>query len=57
MKFLVRQSFAGPGGIGQAGQVVDLPADSEYARKFCVPLEEVAPEAPAPKPKVKKAAK
>lgn len=56
MKFLCKVSFAGPDVTGQAGKVIDLPADSEYARKFCEPVEDPATE-PAPKPKAKKAAK
>lgn len=56
MKFKVLVSFAGPDVTGQAGQVIDLPADSEYGRKFCEAVEEPA-EDPAPKPKAKKAAK
>jgi hypothetical protein len=55
MKFLVKVSFAGTDVTGQAGKVIDLPADSKYAR-FCEPIEEPeAEQAPAPKPKPKKA--
>lgn len=57
MKFKVIVSFAGPDVSGQAGQVIDLPADSEYGRKFCEPIEGETAEEPAPKPKAKKAAK
>lgn len=56
MKFKVLVSFASADVTGQAGKVIDLPADSEYARKFCEPIEEPeAAQAPAPKPKAKKA--
>ena len=56
MKFLVKVSFAAADVTGQAGRVIDLPADSEYARKFCEPVEEPVTE-PAPKPKAKAKAK
>lgn len=57
MKFTVKVSFAGPGVSGQEGEVIDLPSGSEYAIKFCEPLEDATPAKPAAKPKAKKAAK
>lgn len=55
MKFKVKVSFAGPMISGQAGEVIDLPADSEYAIKFCEPVEDEAPAKPKAKPRTKRA--